>query len=114
MTPTTEVLRAMIEDAEAGIEANEWAVENYRTKAARDRCAKPLPGMRAEHAALKLALADVERYRWLKSRYTVTLLSGRKEFRVEYITADKDGSIDAAIDQARTAQDGGQGVNNAK
>ena len=53
-------------------------------------------------ADLARARDDEARYRWLRDRYTVSLLSGKFGFRITYdFQADSVAGIDAAIDAAR-------------
>ena len=53
----------------------------------------------AELAALR---ADAERYRWLRDKYTVSLLNGEHELRITYgPRASSKSGIDDVIDAAR-------------
>ena len=54
---------------------------------------------RTELAALR---ADAERYRWLRDKYTVSLLNGEHELRITYgPRASTKSGIDDIIDAAR-------------
>ena len=110
MTPTTEVLRAMIRGYEAQAE--------FLRLHGKDND----PDEVRELAALKSALADVERMDYLRTRAYKEGHDGGwwGSFHFYPIMAWEDAptkgkpyrheSLNAAIDQARTAQDGGQGV----
>lgn len=102
MTPTTEVLRGMIARREIWSADAKFDHVEALTDGERKRYHANVQNTEDELAALKSALADVERIDWLLARYFpgdvgIDTPAGHD------VTRDH-------IDQARTAQDGGQGV----